>query len=302
MPLYNPVSTSQSSLLPTQPWRLSLSSSDPYPSGNTGTVTNLYCVGIGGPYILLPNADSSAITSYPMATNVLSLALSGMTAGIPVDVFAREVSGTVTLEIENWSTATTRANALALIHGYYRSTSNTRRMYLGTILPTSATQTAQRTAPVAGTSVHLGVWNMFNQAPLSFRMLGPQTSWTYTTNTWRQCNGSSSYQIDFVAGFSGTRGAMSAHLGALARNSVNNVSRRVAFGLDSTTAPSADCVVGFGNGPADLALPMHSHIVTHPAAGKHSLTWIEQSTASGTTTWFAFADSVDLAVTGCYWC
>ncbi|MEM5775607.1 MAG: hypothetical protein AAGU05_11460, partial [Anaerolineaceae bacterium] len=63
----------------------------------------------------------------------LSKSLEGMPAGKPADVFLRCVSGTLTLELEPWTSAVVRSTALALQDGVQVKSGAPGQVYLGTV-------------------------------------------------------------------------------------------------------------------------------------------------------------------------
>lgn len=219
----------------------------------------------------------------------VSLSLGSDTAAKNYDLFGFSSSGVFTLERLVWTNDTTRATSLTIQDGVLVKAGQTSRRYLGTY----------RTTAVAGntedSTVNRFVWNNYNRAPRSLKRFETTASWTYTTQTWRQANGATANQLNFVTGISEDQ--VIAWVQANYGNSNIGVGVAVSVGLDSTTAPSADSAWNFtystAAGGQQLAAANYSG---YPGLGKHSLMWLEESVATPTTTWFGTTN----AATGMY--
>ncbi|HYC00454.1 MAG TPA: hypothetical protein VEC57_15055 [Candidatus Limnocylindrales bacterium] len=207
-----------------------------------------------------------------------SLALS-VTSGFNADVFVFDANGTLTLELRIWTNDTTRAVALALRDGVYvKSDAHTRR-YLGTIRATGTNQTEDSFAKRF-------VWNYYNRVPRPLRVTEATNSWTYTTATWRQANGSTSNQVAVVIGVAEV--PLDLRLRAGSSNDNAGVGMSVGIGQDWTSGlPTTGGLFG------QATSPVANYIVGHvallrliPAVGYHYYAWLEYSAATGTTTWY----------------
>jgi len=91
------------------------------------------------------------------ALSEVSLSLSGLTSGLPYDIFIYYSSGLV-LEAVAWSSVVTRATSLATQNGVFVKSGSPGRRYLGTILPSASGQCED-------SEKHRGIYNHFNQRP-----------------------------------------------------------------------------------------------------------------------------------------
>lgn len=208
----------------------------------------------------------------------LSLALTGLTSGKNYDVFVYDNAGTLTLELSAaWTNDTTRADALTLQDGVNVKSGATTRLYLGTIRTTGTTTTEDSNAKRF-------VWNRYNQAPRVWRRLETTATWTYTTDAWRQANNSSANQLECVVGL-----ASVVRADAYGRSSTTSaaVTTRTGIGLDSTTALATGVLYDAYTTVDVLGHRLHpkASLTTVLTPGYHFLSWLERSTATGTTTW-----------------
>lgn len=208
----------------------------------------------------------------------LSLALSGLTSGKPYDIFCYDNAGTPTLEFLVWTNDTTRATALAYQDGVLVKSGAATRRYLGTFYTTSTTTTED-----SATKRYL--WNYYHRVMRFMRRGESTASWTYTTATYRQANGSTANQLDYVCGVA--EDMVSARVWGYGQNSSASVESRCSIGVDSTSAPSgnADISSSYESGVYEIMAHRPSYVGI-PGVGRHYLTWLEWSTASGTCTWY----------------
>lgn len=203
----------------------------------------------------------------------IQLALSGLTSGKNYDVFAYNNSGTVALELSAaWTDDNTRADALIRVDGVLvKSGTNTRR-YLGTIRTTSTTTTED-------SKTKRFVWNNNNRVRRGMVVTEGTDSWSYTTGTWRQANGSSANQVEYVTGDASI--LVDANVLGLAY--INNaVYGGVAIGLSSTTAPSGTYNLMYSGTGDEYATPTGAYN-GQPGLGYFYLAWLERGGA-GTCT------------------
>src|SRR5215471_16966867 len=109
----------------------------------------------------------SAGTWYVYRSGAVSLALSGLTAGTPADIFAYASGGAVALELVNWTNPTTRAVALAQQDGVWIKQSDMTRRYVGTILPSNPALIAHQPVGNGSTAAVAALWNQDNRLPLA---------------------------------------------------------------------------------------------------------------------------------------
>lgn len=214
-----------------------------------------------------------------------SLSLTGLTSGANYDVFLYDNSGTLTMELSAaWASATARTDALTTQDGILVKSGATTRRYLGTIRTTGTTTTED-------SARRRFVWNYYNQVPVHLKQFESTATWTYTTDTWRQANNSTTNQVEVVCGIAAQ--SISVFVHARVSNSSANVALMTSIGFDSTSAPSSDSTIcrQFPPGataPADNR-PSLYHTVTQ---GYHFYTWLERSAATGTTTWNGFSSGI----------
>lgn len=205
-----------------------------------------------------------------------SLALSGLTSGRPYDVFLYDNAGTLTLELTAWTNDTTRATALVYQDGVLVRSGATTRRYLGTIYTTGTTTTEDSRA-------NRYVWNYYNRQHREMLRTDATVSWNYSTTTWRQANGSTTNQLNFVVGVS--ESIVTCQLVGTVRNSTATARGVFAqIALDNTTGSS---FAGLGGGFSVVAIDVNFTIVANTlvAAGRHYLAWLEYGAGTDTQTW-----------------
>jgi hypothetical protein len=160
-----------------------------------------------------------------------------------------------------------------------------RGLYVGTIRSDASSQINDKL-----TARH--VWNCYHRSPRPMLAVDTTNSWTYSTATFRQANAAAGNQIDYVAGLA--EDAVSARVAVTSVNN-NTAGARTTpgIGVDSTSVNSAQIFGGGGVGsagsPGALGMAMYDGV---PGIGRHTLVWLEWSTASGTTTWYGDDGSV----------
>lgn len=208
----------------------------------------------------------------------ISLVLTGLlTNARPHDVFCYDNAGTPTLEVLAWTNDTTRATALVLQDGVLCKSGALTRRYLGTLYATG-------TGTTEDSKAKRYLWNMYNRVKRTLRNVNETAdNWTYTTATIRQANANAANQLDFVRGLD--EDAVEA---LIVQSAFNGTAARVmvGIGLDVTNAFSADCVRnGAVTGAGGTYATPTARYVGYPGLGRHILTWLEWSAATGSTTW-----------------
>ena len=209
-------------------------------------------------------------------TAELSLAIGTVTSGLPYDVFLYDNAGTLTLYKIAWTNGTTRATALFRQDGTWLSTSSSTLRYVGTFYTTSTTTTEDSAAKRF-------LFNANNRVRRYMSDIDVTDSWTYTTDSWRAANNSSSNRLEYVCGLS--EDAVGAEVRGRSVNATNDVYQSVGVGVDSTTVNSAQIFgqyvkagIWTGHGANYRGVPS--------GVGFHYLQWLERSGAAGTTTWY----------------
>ena len=241
-------------------------------------VTTADVTGAGTVYFALDKGDQIALYDGSSAWNTvvfaeMSLALSGGTASRPNDIFLDYNDGTPQLTILAWTNDTTRATALVKQDGVWVRTGDTQQRYLGTLWLDSSKECEDSNAK-------RHCWNLENQRVRPLKRVETTDSWTYTTASYRQANGSSANQVEAVLGVAQ---AVEVILTAISANSGNGRWRMNAIGLDGTSASGITGRVTETGGEVGMTTSAYSEIT---AVGRYYLVWLEMSSAGDTTTWY----------------
>lgn len=206
-----------------------------------------------------------------------SLALSSLTSGRPYDVFIYDNAGTLTLELEAWTSDTARNTALTTQDGILVKSGATTRRYLGTFYTTSTSTTAD----ALSTRYLFNYYNRIEKA-LYAGMSGG--SYTYTTATWRNRGGNTTLgksRFGLICGVVEDRVKVINNT-----TSVNTTNQQQfsAVALNGTT--SAEITGGYGVHALAAAASAVSQTNATPRLGWNFVQAMEYSVASGTTTWY----------------
>lgn len=218
-------------------------------------------------------------------TNFIVRSSAEMSIDIPdatgvYDVFCYDNAGTPTLEVLAWTNDTTRATALTLQNGVLVKTGALTRRYLGTFYCTTAGN-----GQTEDSFANRYIWNYYNRICRAMRRVETTDTWSYSTAVWRQANGSTSNQLNFVIGYS--EDAVSAQVLAMSSNSGTGGLGYVSVGLDVTNALTAGGLAHeVSLTTAAKVFASNASLKTYPGVGKHFLAWLENTNASGTTTWY----------------
>lgn len=254
--------------------RLTLSSGVPVTTSDVTAATTVYFTPFRGDTLALYNTPQWDVLQFTQQ----SIAVPA-TTNTNYDIFAYNNSGIVALEAVAWTNDTTRATALALQNGIYVKSGTPAHRYLGSFRTTA---TSGRTEDSLAKRY---VWNYDNRVQKIMQALEATTSWTYSTNSYRQANANTANQLDFIIGVQ--EDSVLASLNTAASNSTATP-RFVAnaIGLDSTTIP-------YGGNAANPTPPVAALATTCPltqpipiSAGHHKLVWLECGSGSDTQTWY----------------
>ncbi len=254
--------------------RLTLTTAVPVTTADVTAAGTLYYT----PYVSNTVSLYNGTTWVRQAFTERSLALT-LTSGKNYDVFIYDNSGTLTLELSAaWTNDTTRADALALQDGVYVKSGSTGRLWLGTIRASGSNTTED-------SYTKRFVWNAYNRVARALRRTDSTDSWTYTTATIRQANAAgvgTANQIEVVTG--ANEDAIDAQTYVMVYHSAGGIRVSSGIGVDSTTA-YATGQIGLRINATTNVLPIISRLNTYVGLGYHYLAWLEESAASGTTTW-----------------
>jgi hypothetical protein len=253
-----------------QDFRLTLTSGTPVTTGDVTGATTIYACPYKGNSIALYDG-----TNWNLRTSAeFSLALGTITAARPYDVFCYDNAGVPTLEFTAWTNATTRATALTYQDGVLVKTGATTRRYLGTFYTTSTTTTED-------SFTKRFLWNYYNRIKRSLLKRDATASWTYTTATPRYANNNAANIVDMVIGVS--EDSVSINLDVAFTNSGGNVNISTGIGFDGIST----FVGQGGKGATSTAIStVNARFEGYPNIGRHFFSWVESSTAVGTTTWY----------------
>jgi hypothetical protein len=251
-------------------FRLTLTTATPVTTGEIAGAATLYWTPFMGNKVALYDG-----TNWNIRTSAeLSLAVAGLAASKPHDIFIYDNAGTPTIESLVWTNDTTRATALTTQNGVLVKSGATSRRYVGTVYTNSSPAFYDTTA-------NRWVWNYYNRVTRQMLVLGG-TGYAYTTATIRQAGGAAANQLDFLIGYG--EDAVSAQVVAGFSN-VSNANVVVGIGLDSTTTIHANCLRMESQQLNSTLTPLFAFIKIYPGVGRHFLAWLEYSDAVGTTNW-----------------
>lgn len=253
--------------------RLTLTSGAAVTASDVTAATAIYFTPYLGSSVGLYNGTSWDLFSF----SELSLSLSGLTASTNYDVFIYNNSGAPTLEALAWTNGTTRATALVLQNGVYCKSGALTRRYLGTF------RTTATTGQTEDSLLHRLVWNLYNQVPRLLQVTDGTSSWTYTVNSWRPGNNSTSNRVDCVVGLqvSPLRLSLAVVLGA-----PSGAAGMIGIGEDSTTSPHASSQGDYGAYNTVSISNVRATLDIFPAAGYHYYQWLELA-QSPTVTYYS---------------
>lgn len=251
--------------------RLTLTTANPVVDTSAGGT--IYFTPYKGNRIAIYNGSKWKVYNF----TELSLAITGRTANLPFDIFVFDNSGTLTLELLDWTNTTTRATGITLQDGVYCKSGATSRRYLGTAYPTAATTCDD-------TATRRGLWNYCNRVKRYMAYTDTTDSWTYTTATWRSVRAlSSGSYLQYCVGLA--EDAIWAVAKAVCNNSAGASTVATGVGIDSTSVNSAQ-TYGTVTPGAGLYAQHTAHYTGAPTGvGVHAINWLEIATAAGTTTW-----------------
>jgi len=242
--------------------RLTLTTGTPVPTSDVTSGT-LYFTPYKGSRISLYVHDYGW-KLYPFSE--INISLSGKTSATNYDVFVYDNLGTLTLELIAWASATARATAIVLQDGVYVKTGALTHRFLGTVRM-SATSTA------ADTVSKRYVWNMYNRIARSFAQSDATDSWTNTSASWTNWNGSVNNSVSAVFGLDETM--IELVFNATAKSTARGAT--VGIGVDSSSVNSAYSTYTFSTTESAVT----ANYRAYPGLGYHIFYMLE--TAIGAT-------------------
>lgn len=260
---------------PTAQGRLTLTSNVPVTTSDVTAATTLYYTPFNGNKISLFNGtDWDALTFTQLSIAVPS------TTNTMYDVFIYNNAGVATLELTAWTNDTTRTTALTTQDGIYVKSGGLTRRYVGTIRTTGVS--GQTEDSTSGRKV----WNYYNRTTRQLSVVDTTNSWNYTTNTWRQSNGSTANQFNCVVGIQDDLAEVDAM--SIVGNTGGIFMAAAGVGINSTTVNSATLYgsVAGNNGGVTFKAQAHAKYKGYLPIGYNTIAWLEIAEASGTCTWY----------------
>lgn len=209
----------------------------------------------------------------------LTLSLLGLSANTNYDIFVYNDEGELKLSALAWSNDTLRASAYTLQDGIPVMSAAPTYRYLGTI----------RTLPSGGASADCMdkrfVWNMYNRVDRILKKIESESSWTYSSATWRPLNNNTGNKVEFVLGLSQDP-VFLLHTGYLTNSSTGGGALGVA--LDSPSSTNAD-MRSFSDIDLTSIFAIYSKLVS---TGYHYLQLTEVTSGVGITTFYSFISTL----------
>ena len=266
--------------------RLCLTTATPINNEDSGT-TLYYTPYVGNRIALYSGTAWSIYTFTERSISVPS------TTNTNYDVFIYDNSGTLTLDLTAWASDTTRATALTRQDGVFVKTGATTRRYIGTV----------RTDPTSGfvsdTNSQRQVWNMYNRVAKNF-YAGTTGTYTYTTATWRAAGGNTTLgqaRVQWVCG-------EFTHVQLVNYSMAYNTSSlyvAAGIGIDQTAGNDAQ-LRGAGITASNQPSAMTAFYDAILQPGYHYGQRVENSQATGTTTWYSAVSTTQSGLRGVIFC
>jgi len=255
--------------------RLTLTTGTPVTSADVTAAGTLYFTPYLGNQIALYTGNRWTVVGF----TELSIAIPAA-ANQVYDVFIDYNDGTPQITLTAWTNDTTRATALTRQNGIYVLTGDTQKRYVGSIRTITAAQ-------VSDSVLFRHVWNYYNRVPRYLRKVESTSSWTYTLAAFQQANASAANQVDVCVGLQ--EALMDLSVIGQAGNSTANIAVGLGIGEDSATTKDTLCVGGVSvtDDVTISSTQFHVALRKYPPIGRHYYTWLENSAATGTTTWFS---------------
>lgn len=268
---WEPVAPTTTTETPGNPGgRLSLSSGTSITTTDITAATNVYYYPHIDGYVKIYDGSSWV----PRAFTIAALALGTLTSGKNYDVFGYSNAGVFTLELSAaWTSDTAREATweLALQNGVLVRTGVPGRRYLGTIRTTSTTTTEDSKAKRF-------CWNYYNRVHRSMSVKDSTDTWAYSTNAWRQANGSAANVVEAVVG---ATTPLEAHAVALGKSSIGDYIS-AGIGINQTGATDSVTTGATGLGVNLYVIQNSADYKGYLTSGYNYVAWLEFG-GTGTT-------------------
>lgn len=261
-----------------QDFRLTLTSLTPVTTTDVSGATTIYAAPYTGNQISLFTGTSWVTRQ----SEEFSIPLGTLTANRPYDVFCYDNAGIPTLELLAWTNDTTRATTIGRQNGVLVKGGAETRRYLGTFYTTSTTTTEDSEAKRL-------LWNYYHRVRRGVKVVDGTASWTYSTSTYRQANGSATNQIDVMVGVA--EDSVEINVSAQVANSTATKRyAHVGVGINSTIVNSATTQprVFCDN---TVSYYITSTLMTSAILGKNSYIRLELAEGTDVQTWIGSGGS-----------
>lgn len=218
----------------------------------------------------------------------LSIAIPN-TTNTPFDILINS-SG---LSTSNWASTSARTTDIVITNGLYTLSGDQTKLYLGT----GCTGSVAGQCEVSDGTCYL--WNYFNRRPRTILINDATVLWTYSIDTWRQANGSTANQFNFVMGIA--EDELDINILSTAVNDTAVIIGGVGIGFDTT---STDSSIKRGHGQIyNLGLQQMNFAQKkfYPTIGQHYCAWLEKVAATGITTWVGVTAHIQSGITGVFY-
>ena len=205
------------------------------------------------------------------------LALGTLTASKPYDIYGYLNAGVLSLELLAWTSDTVRATEITRQDGRWCKSGDKTRLLLGTLYTDSTTSTQNSKEKLYLANIH-NILDFFMDVRES------AASWTYSVGSFRQVNGNTQNQVDFIC----PQNNWVVEVFSKFRVNNNTSTYRVAFsgiGIDSTTVSSGSNA-GVWVTSTDLGQQTITSYKGLINTGKHFVAALEAGAGSDTQTWF----------------
>jgi hypothetical protein len=173
-------------------------------------------------------------------------------------------------------------------YNYGTSTSANTVLYVGSVYTTAAGETSVQFTPIAGaggSGTIIGLWNAYNRVRVTASSTDSNSSWTYSTSSWRDADGSASNSITWLDGLGQT--SISAAYDSTGSNSSATGQVNIGIGINDINTPAINAQVQ----STTAILTMHSATISSPILGLNVANALER-VSSGTETFYGESQSL----------
>jgi hypothetical protein len=255
-------------------------------------------VATGDTYTLVLTDSSDIVRSYQVAANYRVDTPVAQPTGITTRAASSSLSQIDTLSLGSVDEGVTYR--VFLTSAVVNTAAANSALYVGTMRASANGQTEMSlgapTPAVGGTANKLYLWNAYQRVPTSATCRESTDTWTYTTAAWQAKNASASNAINYVSGLA--EGTVRASASAFTSSDTSGIRRINGIGLNSTTAIASGCITGYIDTQAARVAQGVATYAAPAALGLSTLTELEQSVATGVSTWYGDGGGASLIQTG----